>query len=181
MNTQLEQPDQILILRYGRIRALVIAIACAAAVAGLWSIRDEAGRVTAWVALTLFGGFGLVGGILRLLPGASYLRLDPTGFTYRAAFFTVRVPWSDVAEFGVVAKDAVHAYTTVGFNFVPGYAENAAGRELARTIHGWESALPATYGRRAAELAGLMNEWLRRSQASAPVRTERAGGPVSGT
>jgi len=78
----------------------------------------------------------------------------------------VRVAWNDVAEFGVVAKDAAHAYATVGFNFVPGYTKNAAGRELAKSVNGWESALPGTYGRRAEELADLMNERLRRSHDS---------------
>ena len=166
MSTQLEQSNEVVILRHGRVRALFIVFICVVAVAGLWSIRDEAGRATIWVAIILFSGFGIFAGILRLLPGASYLRLDQTGLTYCAAFFPVRVAWDDVAEFGVVAKDAGHAYATVGFNFVPSYTENVAGRELAKSVNGWEGALPGTYGRRAEELADLMNERLRRSHDS---------------
>lgn len=166
MSTRREQSNEVVILRHSRVRALVIVAVCFVAIAGLWSIRDEEGRVTVWVAITLFGGFGTFAGILRLLPGASYLRLDPAGFTYCAAFFPVRVPWCDVAEFGVVEKDAAHAYATVGFNFVPGYTKNSAGRELAKSVNGWESALPGTYGKRAEDLAHVMNEWLGRSRAS---------------
>jgi hypothetical protein len=162
VNTHSTQSGDVLFLRHGRLRALLIAIVCAIGVAGLWSIRDEAGWATVGVAILLVGGFGTVAGVLRLLPGAGYLRLDSKGFTYRAAFWTVSVAWDDVAEFGVVAKDATHAYATVGFNFVLGYGKNAAGRELARSINGWEGALPGTYGRRAEELAELMNEWLGR-------------------
>jgi hypothetical protein len=132
----------------------------------LWSIRDEAGRATVWVAIILFGGFGILAGLLQLLPGASYLRLDPAGFTHCAAFFAVRVEWSDVAEFGVVKKDAAHAYSTVGFNFVPAYTKNAAGRELVRSVNGWEGAIPAKYGMRPEELAALMNEWRQRFNAN---------------
>jgi hypothetical protein len=157
-----KQSDDILLLRHGRLRALLIAIICAVGVAGLWSIRDEAGRTTVWVAIILVGGFGTFAGILRLLPWASYLRLDPKGFTYCAAFYMVSVAWEDVAEFGVVAKDAAHAYPTIGFNFTPGYSKNPTGRELAKSINGWESALPGTYGKRAEDLADLMNEWLLR-------------------
>src|SRR4051812_10540152 len=98
VSTQLVQSNEVVILRHGRVRALFIVVICVIAVAGLWSIRDEAGRATVWVAIILFSGFGIFAGVLRLLPGASYLRLDRTGFTYCAAFFTVRVAWKDVAE-----------------------------------------------------------------------------------
>lgn len=99
-----------------------------------------------WVGIVFFG-FGVLLGIVRLLPGASYLRMDPTGFTYCVAFYPQRVAWSDVSEFGVVAKDATHAYSTVGFNYVPGFTKNQAGRELAKSANGWEGALPGARGR----------------------------------
>jgi len=159
--TSTQSPD-LLVLRPKRLRPLLIAAVCAVGVAGLWSIRDEAGRATVWVAMILVGGFGMLAGILQLLPGASYLRLDTTGFTYCAAFFPVRVEWSDVAGFGVVKKDAAHCYSTVGFNFVPAYTKNAAGRELVKSVNGWENAIPAKYGMQPDELAELMNEWLQR-------------------
>ncbi|CAN5537006.1 hypothetical protein BH10PLA1_BH10PLA1_20750 [soil metagenome] len=156
------QSTEVLVLRHRRLRALLIATICAVGMAGLWPIRDEAGRATVWVAIIFVAGFGTFAGILPLLPGASYLRLDATGFKYCAAFFPVRVAWSEIAEFGVVRKDSAHAYATVGFNFVPGYTKNAAGRELVKSINGWEGALPATYGKRPEELAQLMNEWRQR-------------------
>lgn len=157
-----------MILRHGQLKSLFIAIVCAVCVAGLWAIRHEGDRAAVWVGI-LFFGFGTLLGIVRLLPGASYLRLDPTGFTYCVAFHPQTVAWSDVSEFGVVAKDATHTYSTVGFNYVPEYAKNQAGRELVKSVNGWEGGLPGTYGRRAKDLVDLMNEWLRRSTAS-PVR-----------
>jgi hypothetical protein len=160
-----EQSGEVVILRHGRLWSLLIAAICALCVAGVWAIRDEASRAAVWLGIIFFG-FGVVLAIVRLLPGANYLRLDPTGFTYCVAFYRQRVAWSDVSEFGVVAKDATHAYSTVGFNYVPRFTENQAGRELAKSVNGWEGALPGTYGRRAAELSDLMNEWLRRSDGS---------------
>jgi hypothetical protein len=156
---------EVLILRHSGPRALLITAACAVGIAGLWSIRHQEGLATVWVAIILVGGFGAFAGVLPLLPGASYLRLDATGFTYCAAFFSVDVAWREVAEFGVIPKDAGHAYATVGFNFVPTYTKNAAGRELTKSINGWEGGLPATYGKRPDELAELMNEWRRRFNA----------------
>src|SRR3954449_8998282 len=87
VSTDLEQSKEVVILRHGRVRALCIVVISAVAVVGLWSIRDESGRATTWVAVVFFSGFGVLAGILRLGPRASYLRLDPRGFTYCAAFF----------------------------------------------------------------------------------------------
>jgi len=117
---------------------------------------------------TAFFGFGaIVFGVL-LLPGAAWLRLEPAGFTVCHLFRKRFTPWSDVSEFGVVMA---------GRNELVGYdsrsaAENSPRRAaLSRSLSGYNSALPDTYGPRAAQLAALLNEVLR--------RVHRATGPES--
>ena len=155
------QPNEVLILRPSRVVSLLIAVGCAVAVRGLWEIRGEADRAAVWVGLAFFG-FGAILGTLRLIPGASYLRLDPHGFTFCALFRRQTIAWADVSEFGVSERDAFNAYSTVRFNFAPGYRKDSEARKLARELTGWEGALPGKYGRRAAALADSMNEWRRR-------------------
>ena len=155
------QPDEVLVLRPSRLGSLLIALGCAVAVRGLWAIRNEADRLTVWLALAFFG-FGALLGTIRLIPGASYLRLDPQGFTFCAMFRRQTTAWTDASEFGVSERDAVRAYSTVGFNFMPGYGKNLEGRELTKKVMGWEGTIPGKYGLRATELAELMNEWRQR-------------------
>jgi hypothetical protein len=109
---------------------------------------------------TAFFGFGAIVFAVLLLPGAAWLRLEPAGFTVCHLFRKHFTPWSDVSGFGVAVA---------GRNELVGYDSRSAAESsprraaLSTSLSGYNSALPDTYGPRAAELAVLLNEALWRA------------------
>jgi hypothetical protein len=112
----------------------------------------RAGAPMGWLVTGSFG-LGTAGLSFLTLPGASYLRLDPQGFTICTFYRKHPIRWSDVAGFGIATTGLNE---TVGFDYVPGYRRRAHGRALAVAISGFEAALPSTYGMTAKELAALL-------------------------
>ena len=95
-------------------------------------------------------------GIMMLLPGASSLRLDESGFeTIKFFFFRKRYSWRDVSDFLV--------WTRVGKGMVVFKAEkprlSAYERINAALAGGRNGYLPDTYGMAAGELVQLMINW----------------------
>jgi hypothetical protein len=110
----------------------------------------------------VLGFFGLccLAAVAQMLPWSSRLRLSPEGFSirhmYRERFFR----WSEVSSFEV-AK--VGQNPMVVFDFTDAYTGARAMRRLSRAMAGAEGALPDTYGRKADDLARLMNDWRARA------------------
>ena len=86
-----------LVLRPRKLHALVYALICLAfTVTGAFML---AGRE--WTGWFVAGFFGLGGAVLlvSMLPGASYLRLRPEGFTLCSLYWSHRFRWADVGPF----------------------------------------------------------------------------------
>jgi hypothetical protein len=112
----------------------------------------RAGKTAGWLPLALFGLGGFVFA-LQLLPGASYLKLDPEGLTVQSLFRSSSFAWAEIAGFspGLVRG--------VVFDLVPGSKRQSRLRRFNSAALGAECALPDTYGLSAERLADLLNEW----------------------
>lgn len=113
------------------------------------------GRWIGWVSL-LFFGVGLLVSVVAAMPTASYLRLDPEGFTICSLYRAHKVRWTDVTGFGV---GRIFLNKMVMFNFEPTYQRTPGLRSLNAGIVGYEAGLPDNYGLSHEELADLMNNY----------------------
>jgi hypothetical protein len=111
------------------------------------------------IATAFFGLCAIVFAV-QLLPGAAWLRLEPAGFTVCNLFRTHFTPWSDVSGFGVAVAGQKEL---VGYNCRSAAERSSRLAALNKALSGYNSALPDTYGPRAAELAALLNEVLWRA------------------
>jgi hypothetical protein len=130
----------------------LLAVSLGFAVLGAFAAAS--GEAIGWAALVFFGLCAVVA-VVTLLPGASYLRLEPEGFVMCSLYRADRLRrWDEVTGF--------HVYSTpggaqVGFDFSPGARPPGSG--LARGLAGVDGGLPNTYGLKAEELAELLSLW----------------------
>jgi hypothetical protein len=119
-------------------------------------------RFGGWSGLVFFGLCGILA-VIQLIPGASFLRLEDSGFTVRSCWRDHFYPWSDIESFGVARGTGSRDW--VGFNFVPGSQLAVAARlkELNRSQAGYEAMLPDTYGWATSTLADHLDLWRRKS------------------
>jgi len=122
-------------------------------VGGIWMILD--GEKMGWFVAIFFGLGGLVF-LINLLPQASYLKLNEEGFETCSMFRKHKYNWSDVGGFGV---GSISGNKMVMFNFSQEYKKAKNARKLSSALAGAEGALHDTFGLKAEELAGLMNEY----------------------
>jgi hypothetical protein len=112
------------------------------------------GDTVAILATTLFG-ICTVMGVITLLPGASFLRLDENGFDITRFFRKQIFRWSEVSDFGV--------WTFRGKGLVVFKAEksrlNISEKINAALAGGRNGYLPDTYGSTAEDLVQLMTAW----------------------
>lgn len=144
----------------------VVAAGLVFVAVGLWLIRLGATnpRVPAWVGWTSVLFFGLVAmvGLVQLIPGASSLTLDATGFEVVKFFRRSRRRWSEVGDFAV--------WRHAGNDLVVFEAARPAPAALAsanRALTGRGAGLPDTYGLPAEDLATLLVAWQWRALAAA--------------
>lgn len=114
------------------------------------------GALFVGIFVTASSGIGTMTGAMMLLPGASSLRLDESGFEVTKFFFLrQRYCWCDLSDF--VAWEMIRKYIVVFKAAKPrlGVYEkiNAA---LAGGRNGY---LPDTYGMAANDLVRLMTSW----------------------
>jgi hypothetical protein len=148
-------------LRPNRLKYLVILIVCAGfAVSGALNVAKNS--LIGWIEILAFGSNAIVFGVL-LLPGSSYLKLDPTGFTICSLFQARTIGWHEVDAFRVGTD---RGRKLVVFDFSNLHHGQEFARKFASTISGYEAGLPDTYGLSAEELAATLNEW--RERASPP-------------
>ncbi|HLY57017.1 MAG TPA: hypothetical protein VKS60_15740 [Stellaceae bacterium] len=145
-----------IILRPRRLKWSLILLVCLGFLAiGIVGAATDGGPGLVFCAVVF--GIGSVIAVVQLLPGASFLRLEPAGFTARSLFRDHFVAWHDVAGFGVAD---VAGRKMVGYDLVPGAAPPPGLAKLNVAIAGCQAALPDTYGLTAEALAALMNERL---------------------
>jgi hypothetical protein len=108
-----------------------------------------------------FFSLGVVVGVVQLLPGSTFLRLDPAGIHTTSLFrHAPPIEWSSVAEFGIVVirNHGIPINKMVGMNFVPAMVSAKTARKVSKAISGFDGALPNTYGWKAEELVELLRE-----------------------
>lgn len=146
-----------LILRPSKIRmGLFLALCLAFTVVGGLMIYGN--QRAGWYVVIVFGLGSLVFAV-QLLPGSSYLLLEPDGFTVRALYRSQKYGWAEVERFGVTH---IGGNKTVAFDFSSEYGKGRVARRVAAGISGYEGALPDTYGMKPEQLAELLNEWKAR-------------------
>ena len=123
---------------------------------GIWMIVS--GEPLGWLAM--FFAFGIPMSILRLLPGASYLKFDQEGFTWRECYRGGTYCWSDVTY---IATVRVAGQEMVGFNLSENASVGKVGvRRLNVAICGAEFGFIACYGMTADQMGELMSLWRAR-------------------
>ena len=126
-----------------------------------------------WYALLLFGSTTIFF-LVAMLPGASYLRLDRSGFTTRHLFRSFSYRWHDVGPFTIGRFGCIPG--EIGFSTPESEARFARMSPLHRRWvsleFGNHQNLVGKFQIPAAELAATMNTWreeaIRHSPASGP-------------
>lgn len=149
----MEDPNQKL-LKPNKLKWVGIFLLCLALIGGgVFMIRD--GQRAGWFVFLFFAA-GALTGLVQLLPNSSFLLLTYEGFTVRSLFRTYSTRWSEVKGF-VPAQ--ISRSKLVAYDFAEGYSQKTTSRSIAKSMSGYEAALPDTYGMKAEELADLMNQW----------------------
>ncbi|MGF1524948.1 MAG: hypothetical protein ACFBSF_21690 [Leptolyngbyaceae cyanobacterium] len=128
------------------------------------TIGISMGVTDSWVGYLIAALFslGILVGIIQLFPNSTYLRISHEGITSCSLFRETMIPWDDVDEFCVIVmrQNGLPIRKMVGFNYSPTYQRSRMGRQVASAIAGCEGALPDTYGKKAEDLAALLNTCL---------------------
>jgi hypothetical protein len=147
-------PDFTVTFRTSKLKAFsFLAVSLAFVILGTWAGAAKA-NTGAIVGIVFFAACGLVFSI-QLHPRASYLTLKNDGFVYCSLFRCFEVKWEEVQGFGTWSFS--HNNMVV-FDYNPEFSKQVTGRRLSKILAGCEGALPDTYGFKAAELAGIMNQ-----------------------
>lgn len=159
-----ETPSLPLTLRPSRAKWLWVLLGSAVLAAGGGLMLHDPSLGPPWQAWTVVGFFGcsVLISTLQLIPGASYLRLERSGFVVRSLGRTRRTAWADVAGFGTLSHSRSRK-AMVGWNYRPGRGEPSRLRKLNAQLVGYEAALPDTYGLDSDDLVALL-EALRSRQ-----------------
>ncbi len=150
-----------LTLRPSRLRYLLFITFFAGFVAG-GALMVRAGNPKGWAAILLFGVLMVVCCML-LLPGSTYLKLDPTGFTICSLFRVHSIRWYEVDSFEAANGPKIN-FVVINFSTF-GQGQQFA-RKLAVALGRHDVLLPDTYGLSAEDLAAVMNDWRERWAAS---------------
>ena len=127
---------------------------------GMIDVSRHHGGMIAWVCV-LFFGIGAAVFAIRLIPGASYLRLSGPGFQIRNLYRdNPLILWRDISEFRVVRLPPTNRPVVV-FNWYA--APNRGMRQLNTRLTDATDSLPDTYGLQPEELAAYMNAWRSRA------------------
>jgi hypothetical protein len=140
-----------------RSSAILLLLTCSAFVAiGIW--MGTTGKAFGYLCAAFFG-LGVPIAVIQLIPGSTFLHIDSNGITFSNLFRKTSMSWSVFQEFYVVTmkQNGLTVRKMVGFNFAPSYDRARAGRAVAKLVADCEGALPDTYGKKAEELAELLN------------------------
>jgi hypothetical protein len=122
-------------------------------VASLMFARVSTGWVSLiWILVAM--AFGI-----SLLPGASWLKLDPTGFTIRSWFREKTYRWTDIAVFKLITyryMGFIPVSRSVGFSFSASYRKKGLALKIASAIVRFDGSLPDNYGMKAQDLAAYL-------------------------
>jgi hypothetical protein len=158
--------ERVLYLYPSRIKWVLTFLASMAFVAaGVFIFRhSRSARDEILAALTMcFFGLGMILSVLQLVPGSSYLRLDPEGILIRACWRQRKFRWGDLGDFGVFRPNRLLPFQRlVGFRFSEAYVGSKVEEKLRKvnlSICKWEGSLPENYGYSTEKLASLIKEF----------------------
>lgn len=152
------QPGTPMILRPSPWKWAGVGAVCTAfTVIGGLMVRS--GEAIGWLCLVPFG-VGVLVSVASVLPNATYLKLDPEGFTMCSMYRSHTFRWEDVSGFEV---GSVFSNKMVLFNFEPSYTRTPGLRSLNVGLVGFEAGLPGSYGLKHEELADLLNKFKQAS------------------
>ena len=131
--------------------------------------------VAVWSAGLLFGAAVLLVSVSQFL-WPSTLELSDEGLRTRGHLRKITLKWDEIARFGVTRTPG----GIIGAELVGMDLRSPAPPGLVRSkIGGFDLALPFTYGMKAAELAGLLEEWRTRRSTHIVPRSRRRGAVAS--
>ncbi len=170
------QEDQVLpiTLYPSRLKSILLLLICLAFTAmGIVLVRSGD-----WVGYLCGGFFGLacIAFVANMLPGASYLRLHQDGFTFCSLYRAHTESWSSIKDVGVLTmrRHGLRVMKMVAWNFQPQYVSRVKLRRANQWVSGFDAALPDTYGRKAEQLAVLMESLRAKAAADS---SPQAGAP----
>ena len=151
----------------------LLLISATFVVIGVW--LGSTGEWMGYLCAAFFD-LGFLVAVIQMIPGSGFLIIDSHGFTFSSLFRKHSLAWSDIDAFFVVtlSHHGMKAHEMVGFDYAPTYDRSRRARTVAKIISRCEGALPDTYGRKAADLASLLNTRLQEARAAgelAPRRT----------
>lgn len=111
-----------------------------------------------WLGLILFG-IGVIIFLIQLVfPKSSYLRITEKGILIRSLFKSSFMPWEIIKDFEVGSVPIWFSNKKMIMrNFDKAYNKENFGRELARSMTGFEGGLSDNYGMKHEELVNLLN------------------------
>ena len=152
-----EPPSEVFLRPPGWRLLLLLLFAAGFLVIGVLMIRD--GDLRGWF-VALASGAGTLVALVAMLPGASYLKLGPEGFTICSLFRKSFLSWTNVQDFRVIS---ISLNKMVGFDYAPHYQRAKRTRRFSAVIAAAEGGLPDTYGLGAAKLTVLMTVYRDRA------------------
>lgn len=164
---ELKPKDGRLVLTVARGPMLWYFLICAGfSVIGTVTIKT--GEWVPWMILIFFGlGTGVFG--IALIPGSSYLELNPEGFCVCSLFRRQYWPWKSIETFRV---GWLSNKNIVMFDIV--LDQPRTKLQIANQKHcGCDGALTVDYGIDVYDLAKTMNEWRERAIRSSLGKTDR--------
>jgi hypothetical protein len=150
-----------IILRPKKSSAFGMLFACVAFVALCISMAVKTGSWIGYAGAAFFS-LGIPVGVILLLPGSAYLRIAEDGLSFASLFRVTKLPWEAIDRFYVLSMKAngLKAFEMVCFDFVPSYQGQLITRRISTAVAGCEAGLPCTYGKKAEELAEILNRCL---------------------
>jgi hypothetical protein len=131
------------------------------------SFAGAGGLVGALIGLAVLAIFGI-----RLLPGASYLKIDDHGFTVRSIFRDHhQFQWKDIEGFKVITMrymGFIPLWSRVGYDFAESYRKRSLPGKVVHALARYDGLLPDNYGMKAKDLAALLESLRRQHQQSQP-------------
>ena len=135
---------------------------------GILMIQDE--KVMGWIGTIFFGLCAAVFLFQICYPKSSFLTISEDGLEIGSLFRSQKLSWVDISEFGTysILQNGLPVRKMVGYNFSEHYQGASKARAFAKSLAGFEGALPDTYGYSAEELAQILSElhaeWIKKKR-----------------
>lgn len=140
-------------------KLILLLLTCVVfATLGVWMINDN--DLRGWLVVGFFGPCSLIV-LCQFIPGANYLRLTRDGISYSTFFRKRSHKWDEIFEFGAYEPSSTGS-KYVGFNFKQRSKSGENLNSFSKTLSGWESGIPDTYGMSAEELVEILESWRKK-------------------